>query len=63
LNGKSRNVDDKGAYTAPWTGRFNLRREAGAELFEYICQQSNYAADQMVGDDRGAVGKATTVIP
>jgi hypothetical protein len=56
-------VDDPGAYTAAWTARFNLRRENGSELFEYVCQQSNYATDLMVGDDRGAVGKGTSVIP
>ena len=55
-------VDDRGAYTAPWTARFNLRRENGTELFEYICQQSNYASDLMVGD-REAVGKGGSVIP
>ena len=37
-------VDDPGAYTAPWKGTFNLRWEAGTELFEYVCQQANYAA-------------------
>ena len=36
-------VDDPGAYTAPWTTTFNLRRENGQELFEYVCQQANYA--------------------
>ena len=37
-------VDDPGAYTEPWTGGTNLRWEDGTELFEYVCQQSNYAA-------------------
>ena len=55
-------VEDTGAYTAPWTTGFNLRREAGTELFEYVCQQSNYASDLMVGD-REAVGKTGSVIP
>ena len=43
-------VDDPGAYTAPWTARFNLRWENGTELFEYVCQQANYAHTLMVGD-------------
>ena len=43
-------VDDPGAYTAPWTGGFNLRWEAGTELFEYVCQQANYATELMVGE-------------
>jgi hypothetical protein len=55
-------VDDPGAYTAPWTGKFNLRWEAGIELFEYVCQQANYATELMVGD-REAVGKTTNVVP
>jgi hypothetical protein len=55
-------VDDPGAYTAPWTGKFNLRWEAGTELFEYMCQQANYATELMVGD-REAVGKTTNVVP
>ena len=55
-------VDDPGAYTAPWNAQFNLRWESGTELFEYMCQQANYATELMVGD-REAVGKTTTVVP
>jgi len=39
-------VDDPGAYTAPWTGRWTITDKtpsswiAGGELFEYICQDS-----------------------
>ena len=43
-------VDDPGAYTAPWVGGFNLRWESGTELFEYVCQQANYATELMVGE-------------
>jgi hypothetical protein len=42
-------LDDPGVYTAPWTGGFNLRWEADTELFEFICQQANYADELMVG--------------
>ena len=56
-------VDDPGAYTGPWTGQFNLRREAGSELFEYVCQQSNYATDLMVGDQTEAIGKGSSIVP
>ena len=42
-------IDDPGAYTAPFTGVSNLRWENGTELFEYICQQANYAHELMVG--------------
>ena len=42
-------VDDPGAYTAKWTGATNLQWEKGTELFEYVCQQSNYAGSLMLG--------------
>ena len=42
-------VDDPGAYTKPWTATMNLRLENGTELFEYVCQQQNYAHELMVG--------------
>jgi hypothetical protein len=55
-------VDDPGAYTAPWTTTFNLRRENGTELFEYVCQQANYASELMVGDQK-SVDRKTDIIP
>lgn len=42
-------VDDPGAYTATWTGGFMLRWNAGTELFEYICQDNNIAATELLG--------------
>jgi hypothetical protein len=42
-------VDDPLAYTEPWTGVFNLRRMPGEELFEYVCQENNFASELMVG--------------
>src|SRR5881396_2590050 len=36
-------IDDPGAYTGPWSGQFNLRNTPGDELFEYICQENNFA--------------------
>jgi hypothetical protein len=56
-------VDDPGAYTAPWTGKFNLRWEVGTELFEYMCQQANYATELMVGSGETGAGKTTDVVP
>ena len=55
-------VEDPGAYTAPWTTTFNLRRENGQELFEYVCQQANYAGELMVGE-RTSVDRKTDIIP
>ena len=55
-------IDDPGAYTKPWTGGFNLRWEAGTELFEYICQQANYAGELMVGNFE-SVDRSTDIVP
>jgi hypothetical protein len=55
-------VDDPGAYTRPWSGGTTLRWEAGTELFEYVCQQSNYAPELMVGQ-HGKVDRSTLTVP
>jgi hypothetical protein len=55
-------VDDPGAYTAPWTGATNLSWEEGTELFEYVCQQSNYAGSLMLGGYE-SVDRTTVAVP
>lgn len=55
-------VDDPGAYTAPWTGTMTLRLEEGTELFEYVCQQQNYAPTLMVGRF-GKVDRSALTVP
>jgi hypothetical protein len=55
-------IDDPGAYTKPWTATFDMRRENGQELFEYVCQQANYAHELMVGTEQ-SVDRSTTIIP
>jgi hypothetical protein len=55
-------IDDPGAYTAPFTGGFNLRWEEGTELFEYVCQQANYAGELMVGQAE-SVNRSTPIVP
>jgi hypothetical protein len=55
-------VDDPGAYTAPWTGRFNLGWEQGTELFEYVCQEANYAHELMLGGF-SSMDRTSPVIP
>jgi hypothetical protein len=55
-------IDDPGAYTAPFTGVSNLRWENGTELFEYICQQANYAHELMVGVHEKA-DRTSSIIP
>ena len=43
-------IDDPGAYTAPWsTAAMTMTWGPDRELFEYVCQQSNYAHELMVG--------------
>jgi hypothetical protein len=42
-------IDDPGAFNAAWNSSFNLSWSAGAELFEYICQDNNLATETMTG--------------
>jgi hypothetical protein len=56
-------VDDPGAYTANWEGGFYLRWNAGQELFEYSCQQANYAHELMVGQESSSVDRSSTIVP
>lgn len=55
-------ADDPGAYTKPWTASMNLRWESGTELFEFICQQQNYAHELMVGEHK-TVDRTTLIVP
>jgi hypothetical protein len=56
-------VDDPGAYTAPWTGGFDLQFDRGLELFEYSCQQANYAVELMVGGERSSIDRTSPIVP
>lgn len=56
-------IDDPGAYTAPYEGGFNLRWNQGEELFEYICQQANYADELMVGGGADSVDRSSPIVP
>jgi hypothetical protein len=55
-------VDDPGAYTAPWSSGFFLRMDQGQELFEYVCQDNNYAPELMVGDQK-TVDRSSPIVP
>ena len=55
-------VDDPGAYTQTWKSGFNLRWEEGTELFEYVCQQANYAPELMVGGGK-SVHRTQPIVP
>jgi hypothetical protein len=57
-------VDDPGAYMAPFSGEFTLRYNENQELFEYVCQQANYAGELMVGDrENRSVDRTSPIIP
>ena len=55
-------IDDPGAYTATWDATFNLGWEGNTELFEYVCQQANYASELMVGNLE-SVDRTSNIIP
>lgn len=42
-------VDDPNVYTEPWTAELAMRYMPDTELFEYVCQDNNYAVDIMIG--------------
>jgi hypothetical protein len=56
-------LDDPGAYTKTFDGGFNLRWNQGEELFEYVCQQANYAAELMVGGEASSVDRSSSIVP
>jgi hypothetical protein len=56
-------IDDPGAYTAPFDGGFNLRYNENQELFEYVCQQANYAHELMVGGESRTVSRSSPIVP
>jgi hypothetical protein len=54
-------LEDSETFSAPWKSSFNLNWAAGNELFEYICQDNNYAPETMVGNE--GVLRTMTVTP
>jgi hypothetical protein len=56
-------VHDPGAYAADWTGAFDLQFERDLELFEYSCQQANYAVELMVGGERSSIDRTSPIVP
>ena len=42
-------IDDREAYTRSWTTSYTIPWVAGAELYEYICQENNRDLPHMVG--------------
>ncbi len=58
-------VDDPGAYTKPFSGGFDMRYNGNNELFEYMCQQANYAHELMVGKDAvdKKIDRTSVIVP
>jgi hypothetical protein len=57
-------LTDTETYDEPVVGHLRLLWRDGEELFEYMCQQSNYASDLMVNpDDLNAVGRTSEIVP
>jgi hypothetical protein len=55
-------VDDPGAYTAKWTNQFQMRWNGAAELFEYVCQDNNFASELLVGQQE-SVDRTSVIVP
>lgn len=55
-------IDDPGAYTQPWTAGFTLSWDTGLELFEYVCQDNNFAGELMVGSQE-SVDRRNPIVP
>lgn len=55
-------IDDPGAYTSEWSSSFVMGWDGEQELFEYICQDNNLAADLLVGSEEH-VDRRRSVVP
>lgn len=58
-------VEDPNVYTEPYTGGFDLRWRPDSEVFEYVCQQANYAHELMVGRDATdtTIDRSSLIVP
>ncbi len=45
-------VDDKNVYTKPWTVEIPLTRDSKYQMFEYACQEGNYATPNILAGGR-----------
>ena len=54
--------DDPGAYTERWTGEFLIRWAPGDELFEYVCQDNNFAPELMIGAEK-EINRRSQIVP
>jgi len=57
-------MDDPTVYEAPVEGTLTMLWREGDELFEYMCQQQNYAHDLMVNpENQQAIGRTSPIVP
>ena len=42
-------IDDPGAYSKPWTVKYELRYMPDTELLEYVCTENNKDVEHLVG--------------
>ena len=54
-------IDDPGAYSQPFSGRFDLRLDPDTAMFEYMCQEANYAGGLMLGTLEGVAATTPTI--
>ena len=45
-------IDDPGAYSAPWTGGWNIPWNPNGEMYEFVCQDNNRDVRHMYGGER-----------
>jgi hypothetical protein len=55
-------VEDPGAYTATWSNKFQMRWNGGQELFEYVCQDNNFAPVLLVGSEE-KIDRTSVIVP
>lgn len=56
-------MEDPMTYDKPVEGRLRMNWREGEELFEYMCQQANYAPELMVNDQVQAIGRSSPIVP
>jgi hypothetical protein len=56
-------LEDTLTYDKPVEGRMRFNWSGGEDLFEYMCQQSNYAPELMVNESLEAIGRTSPIVP
>src|SRR5262245_47965552 len=55
-------IEDPGAYTAPFNFNATMRFSGNSELFEYICQDNNFAPTLLIGSEEG-IDRSSQIVP